>query len=353
MTSVLRVSVVIPALDAGAFLPDLLVALGCVGQGRAFVDEIIVVDDGSTDDTRAIAHAAGVRVLTTTRPRSGPALARNLGALAATGDILFFLDADVIPHPDAVARVRVTFAADPHLDAIFGSYDDRPSDPGFLSQYKNLFHHYVHQQGAEIASTFWTGCGAIRRDIFLQLGGFTDDYGRPCIEDIELGYRLARRGGRIRLDKHLQVTHRKRWTPDSLLRTDIRDRGIPWAELILRHRAFVNDLNLQTHNRVSVIALWLLLFSLGLALWRAPFLLISLGLAGLLLYLNWPLYHWFASKRGWPFALRVIPWHWLYYGYNAIAFGLGLFAYARSTFAQPPPHPDRPGALVNTIEMSE
>lgn len=348
------ISVIIPALNAANFLPGLLSALQ---SGHQCPGEIILVDDGSTDATTAIGQAAGCRVLSTSRPHSGPAVARNLGAVAATGSILLFLDADVIPHADAVGRVAAAFAesrpgGEPAIDALFGSYDDRPSDPGFLSQYKNLFHHYVHQRGAEQASTFWTGCGAIRRQVFFRLGGFTDDYGRPCIEDIELGYRLTRQGGRIRLDRRLLVTHCKRWTAATLLRSDIVDRGIPWAELILRHRAFVNDLNLQTHNRVSVVTLWLLLFSLGGAFWEARILGVSLGLAGLLLYLNGPLYRWFAAKRGLGFALRVIPWHWLYYGYNAIAFTFGLMRYARSPFARGHLPPDRPGALVGSRVQS-
>ena len=345
------ISVIIPALNAAAFLPDLIDALQ---NGESQPEEIIVVDDGSTDGTADIARERGCLVWRTATARSGPAMARNLGALHARGEILFFLDADVVPHADAVARVRSAFAADPALDALFGSYDDQPTDPGFLSQYKNLFHHYVHQAGSEEASTFWTGCGAIRRRVFLDLGGFTDDYGRPCIEDIELGYRLGRRGGRIRLDKALQVTHRKRWTRLGLLRTDILDRGIPWAELILRHGAFVNDLNLQTKNRISVITFWLLVMSLVLAAaWSGWMWVVALGLGLWLLRLNWSLYRWFAQKRGWWFAVRVIPWHWLYYGYNAIAFALGALAHARSAFARGRLHPERPGALVRMQRFNQ
>lgn len=344
-------AVVIPAANAAAYLPDLLAALAAPGVLCAG-DEVLVVDDGSDDDTAATARATAAtlglpcRVLATPRPRSGPAIARNLGALAAAADVLLFLDADVLPHADTVARVRAAFAADPGLDALFGSYDDRPTDPGFLSQYKNLFHHYVHQHASEQAGTFWSGCGAIRREVFLRLGGFTDEYGRPCIEDIELGYRLARQGGRIRLDRQLLVTHRKRWTALGLLRSDICDRGIPWAELILRHRAFLNDLNLQTHNRVSVATLWLLLISLAASPWVPGLLVVAAAAALLLLALNWPLYRWFARKRGLGFALRVIPWHWLYYGYNAVAFALGAWRYTRSAFARGELRPDRPGALV-------
>ncbi len=58
--------------------------------------------------------------------------------------------------------VRVLFVSEePDLAAVFGSYDDEPAAPNFLSQYKNLFHHFVHQQGSAEASTFWSGCGAI------------------------------------------------------------------------------------------------------------------------------------------------------------------------------------------------
>ena len=67
----------------------------------------------------------------------------------------------------------------------------------FVSQYKNLFHHFVHQDASGTATSFWAGCGAIRRDIFLRLGGFNTAYKRPSIEDIELGYRLTRAGHRI------------------------------------------------------------------------------------------------------------------------------------------------------------
>ena len=199
-------------------MPQLLDALQ---TGEVVPHEVLVIDDGSEDDTVGIVQQRRCRVLRTSQAHSGPAQARNLGAVQAQGDVLLFLDADVTPHPDVVARVQAAFAADPNLDALFGSYDDHPSAPNFLSQYKNLFHHYVHQHGAETASTFWTGCGAIRREVFMRLGGFTADYGRPCIEDIELGYRLSSQGGSIRLDKALQVTHRKRWTASNLLRIDI------------------------------------------------------------------------------------------------------------------------------------
>jgi GT2 family glycosyltransferase len=84
---------------------------------------------------------------------------------------------------------------------VFDSYDDETGEKNFISQYKNLFHHFVHQQSNTEAVTFWAGCGAIRQEIFDKVGGFdTARYARPSIEDIELGYWMRRMGYRLMLD---------------------------------------------------------------------------------------------------------------------------------------------------------
>ena len=154
--------------------------------------------------------------------------------------LIFFLDADVAVHPETLGRALARFDADPALTAFFGSYDDQPGRTGFVSQYRNLLHHFVHQQGdfrddIRPAHTFWTGCGMIRRDVFLEYGGFDPRlYPRPAIEDIELGYRLTRAGHRIVLARDVLATHMKRWTLAEMVRTDIFRRGVPWMLLIKR-----------------------------------------------------------------------------------------------------------------------
>ncbi len=77
----------------------------------------------------------------------GPARARNLGASQARGEILLFVDADVTIPPGAIGQVVKVFKREPGIAALFGSYDDEPAESNFLSQYRNLLHHYVHQQG--------------------------------------------------------------------------------------------------------------------------------------------------------------------------------------------------------------
>ena len=338
-------SIIIPVYNGGDQFKHCLTAL----QHSEFTDwELIVVDDGSSDDSASLAAQFGAAVLGT-KGRQGPATARNLGARLARGDYLYFIDADCAMHPYTLSNIAHLFRTNPWLDAIFGSYDDDPAAPNFIAQYKNLFHHYVHKHSNPDAATFWTGCGAINRPRFLQLGGFdTQRYHRPAIEDIELGYRLKQAAGQIRLAPFVQVKHLKAWSLKSLLRADIFDRGIPWTQLLLQNKAFQSDLNLQTHNRVSVIAVYTLLLALALslvqiqAIWLVPVLLC------LLLGLNWPLYRFFYQKRGAWFALRTLPLHWLYYFYNAISFGVGLWLHWR-TQVTPDLHA-APKPLIDHIE---
>lgn len=251
--------------------------------------ECIVVDDGSTDESAEVARQFGATVLPS-GGRKGPAFARNLGSSHTKADVLFFVDADVCVHANTVASVRAAFDGDPHLDALIGSYDDEPESPDFLSQYRNLMHCYMHQSGSEQAHTFWSGCGAIRRETFFEHGGFNANaYGRPAIEDIELGYRMSAAGCKVLLDRSLFVKHLKRWTFWNLVKTDIFDRGIPWTELILRDNSMPNDLNVQLSQRVSVALVYLLL---GVSLivgvyWRGYFLTPLFAMAFILLGRYW------------------------------------------------------------------
>ena len=254
------ISVVIPAYNAARML-DL--CLQSLAASELQPLECIVVDDGSTDQTAEVARRHGARLLST-GGRKGPAKARNQGAREAKGDVVFFIDSDICLHRNTLARVSAGFTDHPEVDAVIGSYDDSPEQQDVLSMYRNLMHRYVHQHGRSEASTFWSGCGAIRRRVFFEHGGFDESYRRPAIEDIELGYRLTAAGHKILLDRTLEVKHLKRWTFLNLVKTDIFDRGMPWTELILRDGNMPNDLNIQLSQRVSV-ALAFLLFGFALA----------------------------------------------------------------------------------------
>ena len=240
-------AVVIPAYNAAAELETSLAALRL---GSLQPDECMVIDDGSTDATVEVAQRYGATVISS-GGRRGPAYARNLGAAHCKSSVFLFLDADVCVHRDTLERVMSTFE-DPTVDAVIGSYDDSPACPRFISRYRNLMHCFTHQSASKNATTFWSGCGAVRRKAFLDAGGFDATYGRPAVEDIELGYRLFAAGCHMTLDPGIQVQHLKSWDIASMVRTDVRDRAIPWTFLILRAGRMPNDLNVKWTQRLSV-----------------------------------------------------------------------------------------------------
>ncbi len=320
----MRISVIIPVWNSST---TLVLCLEALRRSSIQPDELIVVDDGSEDNSAAVARAAGAEVLHTAK-RSGPAAARNLGVSAATGDLVIFLDADITVHEDTLERLVGRFTRDATLDAVVGSYDDQPAAPGVVAQYKNLLHHYTHQNARAEAETFWSACGACRREVFLAVGGFDQSYGRPCIEDIEFGYRLRSAGYRIALDRSIQIKHLKHYRLAGMLRSDIFDRALPWTRLILRTRRMPNDLNLSLAQRAA--AALVVLGALALPFCPGPFAIAAVAAVAVIgpVALNYRFFGFLARCRGLLFMLQTVPLHLLYYLYSVAAFGAGVVVYA-------------------------
>lgn len=341
--------------------------------------ECILVDDASTDGMAALSvRSRDVRLLTLDR-RSGPAAARNAGAELARGDILFFTDADVVLDAQALLIAARCLGRDERIAAVFGSYDAEPGDPAYLSQYRNLLHHWVHQHSAAEASTFWSGCGAVRRRVFQTLGGFDTGYPEPSIEDIELGARMRKAGHAIRLERSMYGKHLKSWRFWNMVRTDLARRAIPWMELILRQGEAPRDLNLDSGSRIATVAAALFLLAMAwllsagrsaatlpalalllaavivaasplpaagarrdgiitvgaLALltacaygaYLAPWGLLPLALLGLIALARWNLYAFLCHERNVAFALAALPMQVVHFIVCALAVPLGAVRY--------------------------
>lgn len=326
----LRLSVIVPFHRDLGQLRQCLTALRAAARALPSdieLADLIVVADGAVDNPTGLALDANARVLAIDGPR-GPAVSRSRGAAVASGDLLVFVDSDVVVSEQALARLAALFVANPDIGAAFGAYDEEPADPGFFSQCRNLAHSFIHQRSNREAQTFWGGLGAVRSSVFAAVGGFDERFAHPSVEDIDLGYRIRAAGFRIVLEPTIQGKHLKRWTLWSGVVTDVRDRGVPWTQLLHRYGGMRNDLNLTVRYRVSVVAAYLLALCLATAPWRPVLVAPVPVLLAALWYLDRPYYRFFASRRGLGFALGWFPFHILHHLCNGLSFVLGTLLYA-------------------------
>ena len=330
-------SVIVPAHRCAGTLQAALTALLASDLPRARW-ELIVVDDASGDDTPAVAVPIADRVIRLTGSPRGPGFARNRGVEQAQAPIVAFVDADVCVHPDTLRRLHDTLTGPMSPSGVFGAYDARPTASGLVSRYRNLLHHWTHLRSAGPVSTFWAGCGAIRRDAFLDVGGFdTERYPRPSIEDIDLGHRLTAAGHRLVIAPDIQCTHLKRWTLRGMIVTDLRQRGIPWVRLLLADPAAreLSSLNLRRDERIYTAltgCAWLL-FALALLL-RQPWLAaVALGCLTVVAYGTLPLARYLARVGGVLLGLVSVPMRLLYYTLNCLSLAWGGLLHARDRLA--------------------
>jgi len=303
--------------------------------------ELLVCDDGSREPLRKEILERIIPEVKLFRIKgSGPAKARNHLAERAKGKYLFFVDADTEFSGRTIRTARQIAEEHPDLDAFIGSYDDDPGVKTTVSVYKNLSHHYVHHQSAGRVSTFWTGCGVIRRQTFLEFGGFNEHYDKPSIEDIELGMRLAKKNRRVQLFPELQVKHNKAWTLSGWLKTDLLLRGSPWVRLMKTRNQWLPQLNFTWSHKLSAGLVLLLIPGIAASLfypllWAGVILMLLIFIV-----MNLRFFSFLAEKAG---ALRIPPMillHMLYYLTAALSLALGLLsALAQGPLEEGPPPP--------------
>lgn len=311
------ISIVTAVYNGADFLEKSLPAIFAASDEAT---EIILVDDGSTDNSVELGRRFGAGVIEMNN-RTGAANARNIGVRKAKGEIILFVDADVVIKPDTINELRLIFSRNPHISAAFGSYDDTPGEPDFFSQYRNLMHHFFHQTGSVEAETFWSGFGAVRREVFLQFNGFdAKKFEIPSVEDIELGYRMREKRHRILLVPELQAKHLKKWTFYSILKTDFWQRAVPWVEIMMLYPQVKHDLNAKVSQKLSALLTGIFLLSLLASIRRWEFLAAALGSVLIFLIINRQFYSFFLRRKGLWFTLRVFPMHLLYFIYSSAAF---------------------------------
>jgi GT2 family glycosyltransferase len=290
--------------------------------------EVVLVDDGSTDGTRAIAATFPVR-LVPTQGRVGPAAARNLGARAAEGDILFFIDADVMLRRDSLDRLVRRFA-EGHVDAVCGVQAAGMRERNLASQYKNLWMRWTYLRLTGDVPLFYTTAAAISRPLFWQAGGFDVGYTAPSLEDTAFGQKLARLSLRVRVQPDLEVEHVKRYSVASLLRTDFR-RAAALTRLKLRHREELgtNNSSVPTGYIASIplAGLGTVALLAGGMLGRPMVAGVGVGAAALVVLLNRKFLQTIWVHEGWSRALASALLLWLELLVTGVGAGFGLLSF--------------------------
>lgn len=320
----IRISIIIPVYNDPANLKKCLDSLD---RSLLKAYQLIIVDDGSDLGSEEVAASRCDHYVSLDQ-NGGQAAARNIGARLASAEVLFFLDADMMVEPETLGQILEKFNAHPEISALFCSFQHDTPQENFFSQYKNLQHHFTHQVSSREAATFCGGFGAILHSVFKDIGGFQEEL--RFMEDVDLGYRLHQAGRRILLCPSIQLTHNKRYSLPSLIRSDVFQRAIPWTRIMLEHRIYRNDLNTSSNNIASVMIVFLML--VAVIFYRGGawgLVLLELGLLLTLIFLNRQFLSFVRTARGNLFALRAVAMVWLQYAYSGLGLGLGLLAHFR------------------------
>lgn len=195
------VSIIIPNYSGGATIERCLEA---AFASRAADIEVIVVDDASEDDSLERIRRFPCR-LVRMPGHGGAARARNAGARASRGEVLFFTDADCLLDPDAVAHAVETLGGGADV-AVGGTYTLSACEPGFFDRFQSAFIHYFESRRAPEADYLATHALAIASATFRSHSGFAEQ-GMPILEDVEFSHRLRRSGCRLVMNPAVQARH--------------------------------------------------------------------------------------------------------------------------------------------------
>jgi cellulose synthase/poly-beta-1,6-N-acetylglucosamine synthase-like glycosyltransferase len=298
-------SIIIPAFNESTAIATCLEAL-LAQRDLATNPEIIVVDDGSTDDTAAIVGRYPVRLLT--QPHAGSATARNRGAWAASGDVLLFTDADCRPQPDWAFRMSEPFA-DPNVCGVKGLF--RTDQTGLVArlvqaEYEEKEANMLARRRVVFADT---ASAAFRADVFSALVGFRTDM--KAVEDTEFSFRLAAQGHAIVVAPQAIVHHRHPETVGQYARRKFRYGA--WG--VMAYAAFpgrvADDSRTPWSMRLQLVLAPLLLLSVLVALIQPGTAPVPLALLV-------------------AFLLTVVPFAWRNRGDVAVAVIAGPMFFVRA-----------------------
>ena len=264
--------------------------------------EVVVVNDGVDQELDQVLSPYELTEIRAVPIRNAGA-ARNLGASKFEGDVLVFLDSDVLVERRAIERLVVSIR-DGSAEAVVGSYSDDVEGLNFWQAYKQLYvsNAYSRRHGY-LSGEFWTALSAIKNSVFSDLGGFSTAFAGATGEDTELGQRLSRHGYRILAVPEARGKHLKKLNLPALIRNDFR-KGMKSFHLLLTNKSRVTEFRHSTSKDIgAVVTAYSLLTSTILPIWLSPALMLVVTTS--YLYSRSDLLKVY-RKQGRPFLLKSV-----------------------------------------------
>ena len=311
----MEISIVVPARNAAGTIGGCVQSLLEQSVPRERY-EVIVVDDGSTDETRQLVERSGATLIP--QAQEGPAAARNKGVSVSKGDIVLFTDADCVPEANWVAEMVRSFE-DGEIAGVKGVYRTRQGGiiPRFVQcEYEERYEQMAKQRWIDFIDTYSAG---YRREIFLAEGGFDTRYPSASVEDQEFSFRLAERGHKMVFNPRAVVYHQH---PATLTAYFTRKFNIGyWKVMVLRRHPgkAVRDSHTPQTVKIQMGLAVLLVPLLALVLLRSFFC--SFSLLTLVLFLISALPFIVKALRGDPVVGLLSP---ILLFVRALALGWGM-----------------------------
>ncbi|MCD4653747.1 exopolysaccharide biosynthesis polyprenyl glycosylphosphotransferase [bacterium] len=314
-SSICEFSVIIPAYNAESSIVRCLDALKNQSIRRDMY-EIIVVDDGSTDETGDLARQAGAKVFC--QENQGPAMARNHGVEQAKGDIIVFTDSDCIADTEFLDEMIKPFS-DPTIVGVKGAYRTKQKRLWARFAQVEFMERYAKLSRSKSIDFVDSYAAAFRKNIFSQVGGFDAHFPVANNEDVDLSYKIARLGHPMVFNPKAIVYHTH---PDAMKRyLKLKFSRAYWRMLVYRRfpEKIVSDSYTPQSLKIQIVLSGLMLFSLAGGIFSRTFLLMSVAFLLMFLLATIPF-----LLRAFHFDPRIAIFCPAAIFLRSIAFGLGI-----------------------------
>ena len=310
----LKFSIIIPVHNAQGTLKS---CLGSISSSENRDFEVVVVDDKSTDKSVEIAKDYPCRIITLNQNK-GTAFSRNTGRDNAKGEILVFIDADVVIKKDTLNIIDASFKKNEDIVAVTGLLSKECPYNDFFTRYKNLYMHYIFRQCPRFVDFLFGSIIAINKDDFLS---FNESF--RATDDTELGQRYKELNKKILLNQELEVIHLKKYNFKEIIENDF---FVPfwWTKSFILHKGYRDIFKKRrfSHARanqlLSILVVYLIVLSL-LIVCQQQIWSIRFGLLIIFLILNYGFFRFLYKEKGLLFLIGSVVFTFL----DSLIMGLG------------------------------